>query len=92
MRSLMEILRDENNLVENLIENDRDAQRTTKRLDEAENSPFECTAKIVDIERYSRELDELSHMREAYEKSLRDIRLEIRDYFQELMSMEASRN
>ena len=92
MRALIEILKDENNLIENLIENDQAAQRTTKRLDEAENSPFECTAKIVDIERYSRELNELSNMREAYEKSLHDIRLEILDYFQELMSMEASRN
>lgn len=85
MKSLSDILHREEKIIDEIYTIDGRAERVRKQLDSVKESPFDCRAKEIDIEKYEAELRELSIRVAAANDILDSIHDELRDYIRELM-------
>ena len=90
MRSLLELLRKEKELVDQLESLDHSAVMYMRDLDHVKEYPYECDSKQSEIKRLEDSLTELSNKANACKKNIEHARGAIREYMQVLMNGETT--
>lgn len=85
MRSLMELLKEEDNAINAIVRIDEREQACVKELEEVMANPHECMAKENDIERLNVTLRTYHNQRVAAEQNLNDARQAIADRLRSIM-------
>ena len=90
MRSLMELLNNEYEIVRNIERVDNEAKKAVVRRTEIEAYPIDCAAKRNDLLRIEEELRGFSNRVDSYMHDLDDARNKIREYFNVVIMNQAA--
>lgn len=92
MRSLFELLENEHYSVARIENETNIAGKIRCRIEELKANPYDCEAKLHDIEREYELLREYENSVESERKNLAEIRKGIREYLMVLMNGDATTN